>query len=334
MKPRPVVILLPHRDGHIPAAAATLAAAADAITALASAPVMAVVAGRDPTAAADQAALELGVPVTALEIPQSTDPCDGAVAAELTGLLQSWQPSWILAADNAAGRHLAPVLAARLALAYVPGVETVGCDGDGIVLTRAVHGGKFRAVVRLETPAALITVANAAFCRRTAGTPPPSDVTRRRGQTSDHRRVHLERRPAARPDPGLSLARVVVAAGNGIGAADRLDLVRDLANRLDGAAVAGSRPVCDRGWLPYDRQVGITGATVAPALYVACGISGAAQHIAGMSGAGLVVAINKDPRAAIFQHADIGIVEDLTTFLPLLIDACRPKGAASCGAGT
>ena len=323
----PLVLILPHENGHLLQAAKTLAACAGAITALFPAPALAVVAGPDPGPVADQAARDLGFPVTALEIPQSTDSSDGAAVAELTSLLQSRQPVWVLVADTAAGRLLAPVLAARLSAAYVPGVEAVSGDVSGINLTRAVYGGKFRAVVRVETATAVMTVVNGAFGEPAAAFHHCPHITQRRSDTVDRRRRFLERLPAGQPDPGLSQARVVVAAGNGIGAADRIDLIRDLANRLNGAAVAGSRPVCDRGWLPYSRQVGITGATVAPALYIACGISGAAQHIAGMSGAGLVVAINKDPRAAIFQHADIGVVEDLTTFLPLLTDACRPGNA-------
>ena len=324
-----LALILPHQNGRLLDAARTLAACAGTITALFPAPVLAVVAGPDPGPAADQAARDLGLCVTALEIPHSTDSCDGVAVAELAALLRSWHPAWVLAADSAAGRHLAPVLAARLAAAYVPGVEAVESDSAGIRLTRAVHGGKFRAVLRVETAAAVITVANGAFGEPATAFDHCPQVTRHLGRAVDQRRCRLERRPAGRPDPGLNQARVVVAAGSGIGAADRLDLIRALAHRLDKAAVAGSRPVCDRGWLPYNRQVGITGATVAPALYLACGISGAAQHIAGMSGAGLVVAINKDPRAAIFQHADLGVVEDLTTFLPLLAEACRPKVATA-----
>ena len=90
--------------------------------------------------------------------------------------------------------------------------------------------------------------------------------------------------------------------------------------------VCGSRPVIDLGWLTYDRQVGVTGATLAPDLYLACGISGAAQHVSGMKGSGFIVAINTDPMAAIFNLSDICIVEDLTTFIPVLLEKiAKPK---------
>jgi electron transfer flavoprotein alpha subunit len=321
MTPRPIIIVVPYQDGACREALAPLAACARAIAALAPAPIRAVVAGPDPLAAAQETAKRLGVPVTALQIAGSTDPCDGAVVAELAALLKSWPPGWILLADTTIGRHLASALAARLSAACIAGVEAVGGDQEGIVLTRAVYGGKFRAAVRAETATAVMTLQSGAFTGQTGTGGRSAAVELRQGTAADHRRRFLERRPGGGPDPGLSQARVVVAAGNGIGRAERLDLVRSLADRLAGAVVAGSRPVCDRGWLPYNRQVGITGTTVAPALYIACGISGAAQHVAGMSGAGLVVAINKDPKAAIFNHADIGVVEDLETFLPLLIES-------------
>jgi electron transfer flavoprotein alpha subunit len=263
------------------------------------------------------------VPVTALETAEDTDPCNPATMAAMAAFLDTVKPGWVLVADTTFGRHLAPALAARLSAACVTGVEAVAGDKAGIVLTRSVHGGKFRAFVQVETAVAVITVQNGAFAGGFRPLGAGTAVELLPGGRPDPRRQHLETRPGSVADPGLSQARVVVAAGNGIGEADRIGLLQALADRMSAAVVAGSRPVCDRGWLPYSRQVGITGATVTPALYIACGISGAAQHLAGMAGAGWVVAINKDPRAAIFNHADIGVVEDLTTFLPLLVEACR-----------
>ena len=108
-----------------------------------------------------------------------------------------------------------------------------------------------------------------------------------------------------------------------MGREENLEMVRGLARLFQNAAVAGSRLVCDSGWLEYQCQVGLTGATVTPALYVACGISGAPQHLAGMAGSDFIVAINTDPNAAIFNVSDVCIVEDATRFLPLLIKAIQ-----------
>ena len=125
---------------------------------------------------------------------------------------------------------------------------------------------------------------------------------------------------AAMATKGITEANVVVAAGQGIGDQDNLELVNQLAAIFAKSAIAGSRIVCDLGWLEYGCQVGVTGATVSPQLYLACGISGAIQHISGMRGSDFIVAINKDPAAAIFQVADICVVEDLKSFIPVLIE--------------
>jgi electron transfer flavoprotein alpha subunit len=116
-------------------------------------------------------------------------------------------------------------------------------------------------------------------------------------------------------DAALGQAQVVVAAGLGVGGPENLELLRRLAAQFPNSALAGSRPVCDLGWLPYRQQVGLTGATVAPRLYIACGISGARQHTVGMQGSGFIVAISHDPQAAIFNLADVCVEEDLTAFL-------------------
>jgi electron transfer flavoprotein alpha subunit len=131
----------------------------------------------------------------------------------------------------------------------------------------------------------------------------------------------LEVTPAVETEAALREAEVIVAAGRGIGSEETLDQIHRLAACFARSAVAGSRPLCDLGWLKYNRQVGQTGSTVRPKLYLACGISGAYQHIAGMKDSGFIVSINRDPQAAIGQWSDLRIEEDLKTFLPLLIEA-------------
>ncbi len=139
--------------------------------------------------------------------------------------------------------------------------------------------------------------------------------------------------PAPDEAADLAAAEVIVSAGRGIGGEENIELLRRLAFLFSRAAIGASRAVCDAGWLPCRYQIGQTGKTVSPRLYIACGISGALQHLAGMRGSQCIVAVNRDPQAAIFRVADVAVVEELVSFLPLLIAACRKhrEGAAEAG---
>ena len=172
----------------------------------------------------------------------------------------------------------------------------------------------------------VVTVAPGAFRPAAAVGEARGSVTERVIERTPRGSRVLGTRRGEPADPGLARAEVIVSAGRGIGRRENLALVERLAALFPRSAVGGSRPICDAGWLPYRRQVGVTGATVAPRLYVACGISGSSQHRTGMRGAGFVVAINTDPDAAIFQVADVGVVEDLATFIPLVLREAGEKG--------
>jgi electron transfer flavoprotein alpha subunit len=124
-------------------------------------------------------------------------------------------------------------------------------------------------------------------------------------------------------DSTLKDAEVIVSAGRGVGKKENIALIKELAALFPRSAVGASRQACDLGWLEYKHQVGTTGQTVAPKLYIACGISGAIQHVSGMKKAQNIIAINNDPHAAIFHVAHICIVEDLVSFIPLLIEELK-----------
>ena len=132
-------------------------------------------------------------------------------------------------------------------------------------------------------------------------------------------------RPSPSEGSGLASAEVVVSGGRGIRESQNFKYIEMLAGLFPRSATGGSRPICDYKWITYGKQVGITGTTVSPKLYFACGISGAPQHIEGMKGAWFIVAINTDPDAPVFQIADVSIVEDLMEFIPLFVETFKKK---------
>lgn len=223
--------------------------------------------------------------------------------------------SVILTAHSSHGAEWAPGLAVRLSAACITGVNGIDRDADDTVLfSRAICGGNFNALMRPGTDRTVLTVQPGAFPARPHTGDPGSVTTETHAIVPQALRViGIEQNPSA--SSGLSQAKVIVAAGRGIGEADNLDLIRRFAALFPGSAVAGSRPLIDMGWLEYRHQVGITGTVVSPDVYIACGISGSSQHIAGMATAKFVVAINTDPHAAIFNVADIAIVDDLKGFI-------------------
>ncbi|MBI9082050.1 MAG: electron transfer flavoprotein subunit alpha/FixB family protein [Desulfobacterales bacterium] len=321
MRPRSVVIVAEHDQRGLCAVNQDVVACARGLAASLSVPVSAVVLGDRPEPAAREMAQIFGIDVTAVENPFLKGYCAEVYLQELHALLVEWAPAFVLTGHTGTGCDFAPGLAVGLDAACITAVEDVAYRQGQALFFRGIAGGKLIAGVGASTPTAVITVLPGAF--REKVTPEPAmagEVTVRKGSIGPRHTLALGIQRGEEAASNLAEARVIVSAGNGIGNPENLILVERLAALFGGSAVAGSRPVCDQGWLPYNRQVGVTGKVVAPDVYIACGISGASQHVAGMAGSGLVVAINTDPHAAIFREADIGIVEDLTTFIPVLLE--------------
>ena len=322
MRAGPVVIVAEHDQRGLCAVNQDVVACARGLAASLSVPVTAVVLGDGPKPAAEEMARTYGIDVTAIENPFLKSYCAEIYLQELRALLVAWAPAFVVTGHTGTGCDFAPGLAVGLDAACITAVEDVAYNQGRPLFSRAVAGGKLIAGVGALTATAVITVQPGAF--REEPEPEPAtagEVTVRKGSVCPRhtRALGIERGEEA--ESNLAEARVIVSAGNGIGSPENLVLVERLAALFCGSAVAGSRPVCDQGWLPYNRQVGITGKVVAPEVYLACGVSGASQHVAGMSGSGLVVAINTDPHAAIFREADVGIVADLASFIPVVLEA-------------
>ena len=246
---------------------------------------------------------------------------DGSVLA-LSAVIEQEQPALVFLPHTYQTRDFAPALAARLGRALITDVTGLKKEGDRIVYVRPMFQGKLSAdVAAAGPPPHLVTCQIGAFradhaARGAAGAPVVKAAI-------DIDATRIRQKPEApfkeaKQAVDLSQAARIVAVGRGIKGQENLKIAEQLAQAL-GAEVAASRPICDAGWLPMDRQIGSSGQTVAPKLYVALGISGAIQHLVGMKGSRTIVAINKDADAPIFEVADYGIVGDLFEVVPAIV---------------
>ena len=266
-------------------------------------------------AAAVDEVLTVDVP----ELVQYT--ADGYVAA-LQSVIQEVGPDLVFLPHTYQTRDFAPALAARLERPLITDVVALARQDDGMVYTRPVFQGKLNADVAATGPAPhLVTFQIGAFRGDAAAKGAAAAPVRALAVTVDASAIRQkpeEPFTEARQAVDLSQAERIVAVGRGIKGQEHIAMAKSLAEAL-GAELAASRPICDAGWLPMDRQIGSSGQTVAPRLYVALGISGAIQHLVGMKGSRTIVAVNKDPDAPIFEVADYGIAGDLFEVIPALI---------------
>ncbi len=228
------------------------------------------------------------------------------------------QPAVILASASAMGRDLAPRVAARLDIGLASDITETKVEGGNLTVVRPMYAGKAFATVAFNRAPAFATLRPNVFPVAASGAGKNAEVKNIGAVVveASHAKV-TDILAAAKGKIELTEASIVVSGGRGIKGPENYHLIQELADALGGAAGA-SRAVVDAGWVDHSHQVGQTGKTVSPSLYIACGISGAIQHLAGMSSSKFIVAINKDPEAPIFKLADYGIVGDLFEVVPKL----------------
>jgi electron transfer flavoprotein alpha subunit len=252
---------------------------------------------------------------------------DGYIFA-LEQFIKKLDPSFVVFPHTYQVRDFAPRLAARFGQVLLPDLVGLRKDGDSFVFVRQLFQGKLNADYRhAASGPCFLSVQAGAFRTESleAGSANIETFAPQLDATAIRSKPEPPFREAAQT-VDLSSAPIIVSVGRGIKEQDNLPLVEELAQAL-GGELAASRPICDNGWLPMERQVGSSGQTVAPKLYLAVGISGAIQHLVGMKGSKTVVAINKDENAPIFEVADYGIVGDLFEIVPALTEAVKKAKA-------
>ena len=314
-----ILVVAEQRDGKLNRATWESIAAAQQLAG--GAPIAVAVVG----ASIGDVAQELGTAAIAevliAEHPALEPYTPDAYVGALTALIEAAHPDVLLLPHTYQTRDFAPLLAARLNKPLITDVTAINGTGGDATFTRPMFQGKLAAQVKpLGASPAIITVQIGAF---------RGDAVKRGGSAAV-RKVDVRIDPSSirqKPEPpfreakqtvDLGQAERIVAVGRGIKSQENLPLAEKLANAM-GVELAASRPICDNGWLPMERQIGSSGQTVAPKLYVALGISGAIQHLVGMKGSRTIAAVNKDAEAPIFEVADYGIVGDLFEIAPAII---------------
>jgi electron transfer flavoprotein alpha subunit len=313
-----ILVVAEQRDGTLNRATLETIAAAQKLAG--DAPVKAVLFGQSVAAIGQELATSVSEVLLVENSALSTYTPDAFVAA-LQQIADSVKPTYVLFPHTYQTRDFAPMAAVRIGGSLVTDVTGINGSGASATFVRPMFQGKLSAEVRLQGDGArCVTIQIGAFRadsvqrgNAAAVTPINVDI-----DASVIRQSPEAPFKEAKQAVDLGQAERIVAVGRGIKSQENIAIAERLAKAMS-AEIAASRPICDSGWLPMDRQIGSSGQTVAPKLYIALGISGAIQHLVGMKGSRTIVAINKDPEAPIFEIADYGIAGDLFEVVPALV---------------
>ena len=316
-----ILVFIEHKSGALNKTSLEAIAAAQKLASDIGAKASAVVLG-SAALASDIAGYDLEKVISA-ENEKLTDYTPDAYADGLEKVIRATNPSYVIMSHTYLARDFAPKVAARFQKGLIGDCIRMNVDGGKATFTRRIFLGKLDAdVIADGEPPTFVTFQSGAFRGDQAAKGSGAPVESMNVEVGEVRMKPEAPFQEAKQAVDLSKADVIVAVGRGIKSKDNLALAEKLAEVL-GGDLAASRPICDAEWLPIDRQIGSSGQTVAPKLYVAIGISGAIQHLVGMKNSQTIVAINKDPEAPIFDIADYGIVGDLFEAVPVLTEEIK-----------
>jgi electron transfer flavoprotein alpha subunit len=318
-----ILVFIEHRNGVLNKTSLEAIAAAQSLASQLQQTVSAVIPGADVAALAQEiAAYDLAKIVTATNSKLTEYTPDGYTDA-IESVVRKLDPQLVVMPHTYLVRDYAPKLAARFGKSLISDCIRAQVSGSAITFTRRIFLGKLDADVVSDGAAPVFaTFQSGAFRPDQAQNGSGAEMVDLPVEVGEIRMTPEAPFQEVKQAVDLSKADIIVAVGRGIKSKDNLALAEKLAEAL-GGDLAASRPICDAEWLPIDRQIGSSGQTVAPKLYVALGISGAIQHLVGMKNSGTIVAINKDPEAPIFDIADYGIVGDLFEAVPVLTEEIK-----------
>ena len=327
-----ILVIVEQREGKLNRVSWETLTAGQALAAETGWTLEAAVAGSGVTSFANEIAGKKVAKVYAIESPKLEPYTPDAFAAALKQFISSKQPKLVLMPHTYQVRDFVPKLATAMERTAISDCIGYKKDGDKLLFTRQMFQGKLAADVSFTCDAPwFVTFQNGAFRGdkvEAGAAAAPIETVNIEIADGVVRNKPQEVFKEAKQAVDLTQAEIIVSVGRGIKEQKNIELAKQLAEAL-GGELAASRPICDSGWLPMDRQIGSSGQTVAPKLYLALGISGAIQHIVGMKGARTIIAINKDSEAPIFEIADYAVVGNLFDIVPPLIEEVKKAKAGS-----
>jgi electron transfer flavoprotein alpha subunit len=324
-----ILVVVEQRQGKLNPVSYETLVGAQALAAETGWTLEAAVVGTGISSIAQDVATKKVSKVYAIESDKLTPYTPDGFAAALKSFLQQNKPRLVLMPHTYQVRDFAPKLATALGTTLISDAIGYRKDGDRVLFTRQMFQGKFAADVAFTGPGPhFATFQTGAFRADKLESGAAAPVENVAAEVADIRNKPEEIFKEAKQAVDLTQAEIIVSVGRGIKEQKNIDLAKQLADAL-GGELAASRPICDAGWLPMDRQIGSSGQTVAPKLYLALGISGAIQHLVGMKGSRSIIAINKDSEAPIFEIADVAVVGNLFDIVPPLIEEVKKAKAGA-----